>query len=150
MSLTDDDIRARAHRLWEADGRPEGQSDHYWFLARDMLVSEGRAMGESASRAFRPVDAAEAPPAPVGAADGRPAPSDEGGIESAERPPVPLSPAADPDAGVDPGQGGSGPVSEIDTIRRTLEVPKSRRGRGTPADDRTGAMSGLAGSRKRN
>lgn len=149
MSLNDDDIRARAHRLWEADGRPDGQSDHYWFLARDMLVAEGRAMGEGASGAFRPVDAAEAPPEPTGAADGRPAPSAEGGIESAERPPVPLSPAAEPNAASDPGQGGNAPVSEIDSIRRTLEVPPSRRGSAAPADDRAGAMSGLAGSRKR-
>ncbi|WP_425106351.1 DUF2934 domain-containing protein [Ancylobacter sp.] len=144
MSLSDDDIRARAHRLWEADGRPDGQSDHYWFLARDMLVAEGRAMGEGASGAFRPVDAAEAPPEPVGAADGRPAPSDDGGIESAERSPVPLQPAA-----AEPGTDHNAPVSEIDTIRRTLEVPQSRRGAAAPADDRAGAMSGLAGSRKR-
>lgn len=143
MSLNDDEIRARAHRLWEADGRPDGQSDHYWFLARDMLVAEGRAMGEGASGAFRPADAAEAPPEPVGAADGLPAPSDEGGIESAERCPVPLDP--------NPArEGGTGPVSEIDTIRRTLEVPKNRRGRSAPADDRAGAMSGLSGSRKRS
>ncbi|WP_371345027.1 DUF2934 domain-containing protein [Ancylobacter sp. IITR112] len=149
MSLTDDEIRARAHRLWESEGRPDGRSDHYWFLARDMLVAEGRAMADGGS-AFRPVDAAEAPPEPVGAADGFPAPSEEGGIESAERPPVPLDPAVDPNSALDPGQGGNAPISEIESIRRTLEVPKGRRGRGVPTNDRAGAMSGQAGSRKRS
>ncbi|HSI41894.1 MAG TPA: DUF2934 domain-containing protein [Xanthobacteraceae bacterium] len=35
-----------------------------------------------------------------------------------------------------------GPVSEIDTVVRTLEIPAKRRGRGVPANDREGAMSG--------
>lgn len=30
---TDDALRQRAYYLWEADGRPDGQSDHYWHLA---------------------------------------------------------------------------------------------------------------------
>ncbi|GLK73969.1 DUF2934 domain-containing protein [Ancylobacter dichloromethanicus] len=147
MNITEEDIRERAHRLWEADGRPEGQSDHYWFRAREMLA-EGRAQG---GPAFRPVDAAEAPPEPIEGRDpdaGFPAPSDDGGIVTAERPP--LDPAIDPNVLTDPGQGGNAPISEIDTIRRTLEVPKSRRGRGSPTDDRTGAMSGRAGTRQRS
>lgn len=31
--LSDDALRRRAYELWEADGRPEGRSDHYWHLA---------------------------------------------------------------------------------------------------------------------
>lgn len=150
MSMNEEDIRQRAHRLWEADGRPDGQSDHYWFRAREMLVEEGRAMGEGGG-VFRSVDAAEAPPvAPDGDAGdaGFPAPSAEGGIETAESPP--LDPMIDPNVRTDPGQGGNEPISEIDTIRRTLEVPKGRRGRGSPAGDPAGAMSGLAGSRQRS
>jgi len=28
-------IRRTAYFLWEQDGRPEGQADHYWELARE-------------------------------------------------------------------------------------------------------------------
>ncbi|WP_082560917.1 DUF2934 domain-containing protein [Devosia sp. Root685] len=28
-----DDIQNRAYQLWEADGRPEGQDQSYWFKA---------------------------------------------------------------------------------------------------------------------
>ena len=28
-----DDIQRRAYHLWEADGRPEGQDQSYWFKA---------------------------------------------------------------------------------------------------------------------
>ncbi len=31
--LSDDAIRQRAYLLWEADGRPDGRADHYWWLA---------------------------------------------------------------------------------------------------------------------
>lgn len=30
---SDDAIRQRAYYLWEADGRPDGRSEHYWQLA---------------------------------------------------------------------------------------------------------------------
>jgi hypothetical protein len=30
-------IREKAYQLWEADGAPEGKSDHYWQLARKLL-----------------------------------------------------------------------------------------------------------------
>ncbi|MFD2029189.1 hypothetical protein ACFSKM_00425 [Ancylobacter dichloromethanicus] len=39
------------------------------------------------------------------------------------------------------------PVSEIETIRRTLEVPIERRGKVSPLGDPEGAMSGEAGRR---
>ena len=28
-----DEIQRRAYQLWEADGRPEGQDQNYWFKA---------------------------------------------------------------------------------------------------------------------
>jgi len=31
--VSEDAIRQRAYYLWEADGRPEGQHDHYWARA---------------------------------------------------------------------------------------------------------------------
>ncbi len=45
--MSDDDkaleqrIRERAYTLWEADGRPDGTPDEYWYRARADLLSEG-------------------------------------------------------------------------------------------------------------
>lgn len=36
----DDAVRARAHQLWEEEGRPEGQADRHWFTARESLAVE--------------------------------------------------------------------------------------------------------------
>jgi hypothetical protein len=36
----DDRVRARAHQLWEREGRPEGQSERHWAQARTMLAAE--------------------------------------------------------------------------------------------------------------
>ncbi|WP_428028999.1 DUF2934 domain-containing protein [Ancylobacter sp.] len=158
MSMSEEDIRARAHRLWEADGRPDGHSDHYWFRARQMLVEEGAAQGAGdGSGTFRSVNAAEVPPeqaTSVASLPGGAVASANGGIENAEdptgHPTTAADPALDPHVRVDALPGGNEPVSEIDTIRRTLEVPKGRRGRGSPANDQAGAMSGLTGSRQRS
>ena len=35
----DDQIKRRAYELWEADGRPEGQDQTYWFKAVADLAS---------------------------------------------------------------------------------------------------------------
>jgi len=31
-------IRERAHALWEADGRPEGREQEYWYRAERLLA----------------------------------------------------------------------------------------------------------------
>jgi hypothetical protein len=36
-----DDIERRAYALWEADGRPEGQDQAYWFKAISEIATEG-------------------------------------------------------------------------------------------------------------
>lgn len=33
-------IRARAHELWVAEGRPEGQADRHWDAAKEMIALE--------------------------------------------------------------------------------------------------------------
>ncbi len=38
--LTDDMIRARAHHIWEREGRPEGRADEHWQMARSELAIE--------------------------------------------------------------------------------------------------------------
>ncbi|RYE87826.1 MAG: DUF2934 domain-containing protein [Hyphomicrobiales bacterium] len=32
---SEDAVRHRAYLLWEADGRPDGQADHYWLKASE-------------------------------------------------------------------------------------------------------------------
>jgi hypothetical protein len=32
-AASEDDIRQLAYRLWEADGRPDGRQEEYWFAA---------------------------------------------------------------------------------------------------------------------
>lgn len=33
-------IREKAYELWQADGAPEGNSDHYWHRACEILETE--------------------------------------------------------------------------------------------------------------
>lgn len=35
-----EDIQRRAYLLWEADGRPEGQDQSYWFKAVAEIATE--------------------------------------------------------------------------------------------------------------
>ncbi|MDQ0347481.1 DUF2934 domain-containing protein [Ancylobacter vacuolatus] len=149
MNIGEEAIRQRAHALWEAEGRPDGQAHDHWRRASEILEKETEGAG-SGSGAFRPSDAAEVPPEAAGSPAPGPgfrAPSEDGGIEAAERPSQ--EPGIDPEVRTDPAQDNE-PVTEIETIHRTLEIPKNRRGRTSPPDDRIGAMSGAAGSRKRS
>ena len=42
MSYHEDEarIRARAHRIWEEEGRPEGRADEHWDKARELIAME--------------------------------------------------------------------------------------------------------------
>ena len=37
---SDEAVRAKAHELWENEGRPEGQGDGYWSRASALLIAE--------------------------------------------------------------------------------------------------------------
>lgn len=37
---TDEQIRARAHELWEKAGKPEGRQEEFWHLAEQELLNE--------------------------------------------------------------------------------------------------------------
>ena len=39
----EDQVRRRAYELWEADGRPEGQDQQYWFKALAERAAAGAA-----------------------------------------------------------------------------------------------------------
>lgn len=149
MDEREHSIRERAYRLWEEEGRPEGRTEDHWFQAKEMVaIEEGRP------ETFKPVDAAEAPPLePIEAltnAGEFPTLTDQGEMQIPHRPGIDtsLDPTIDPNVAMT-GEENE-PVSEIETIRRTLEVPRARRGKGSPAGDRTGAMGGAAGRRVRD
>ncbi|MCS0494017.1 hypothetical protein NVS89_02835 [Ancylobacter sp. MQZ15Z-1] len=106
---------------------------------------EAAALREGHHEVYRPVDAAMTP---IDAAQTRqPAPGAYPSTDGNAHPGVPYPPEVDPNVRMDGGEYE--PVSEIDTIRRTLEVPASRRGPGSPPDDREGALSGSSGARRR-
>jgi hypothetical protein len=37
----EDEIRRKAHELWERDGRPEGRADDHWAEAEALIGAEG-------------------------------------------------------------------------------------------------------------
>jgi hypothetical protein len=43
----EDRIRTQAYQLWEDAGRPEGQSDYFWYRAEDLI-----RLKEEAASAF--------------------------------------------------------------------------------------------------
>ena len=44
---TEEQIRARAHELWEQAGKPEGRDDEFWSLAEKDLNERSREQPES-------------------------------------------------------------------------------------------------------
>ncbi|MGT2502105.1 DUF2934 domain-containing protein [Bradyrhizobium guangxiense] len=40
---TEQEIRERAHRLWEQAGRPEGREDEFWRAAEQELRNEDKS-----------------------------------------------------------------------------------------------------------
>jgi Protein of unknown function (DUF2934) len=58
--MTDDEkrIRTRAHRIWEEEGRPEGQAEIHWNMARELITVEENLEDTSRSVAL-PVAEAE-------------------------------------------------------------------------------------------
>ena len=39
--MDQDRVRARAHQIWEEEGRPEGRADAHWAIASEELAIEG-------------------------------------------------------------------------------------------------------------
>ena len=71
MKLNDDDqIRRRAHNIWESEGRPHGQDAEHWQRARHEIESEaGVKPGEVAPRS--PIQRSLSDPVQDGASLGR-------------------------------------------------------------------------------
>jgi hypothetical protein len=131
-------IREKAFQLWLEEGQPEGQQDRHWELASELVAIEDSQMD-----ATIPVAEAKAgePVEPIEALENTgeyPTTTDQGEMEIPHHP-------GDRTSEID-AAGDNEPVSEIETIRRTLEVPKQRRGAGSPQGDPQGAMAGTRAS----
>ncbi len=48
QTIPEDNIRHRAHALWEEAGRPEGRDEEFWHRAREELTLASRAPQEFA------------------------------------------------------------------------------------------------------
>lgn len=63
MDEREDTIRARAHQLWEQEGRPEGRAEDHWVQAKEIVaIEEGRpetllSVEETASPPVEPIEA---------------------------------------------------------------------------------------------
>jgi hypothetical protein len=40
MMVEEQKLRERAHKLWEAAGKPSGKEDHFWLEAERQLAEE--------------------------------------------------------------------------------------------------------------
>lgn len=127
-------IREKAFQLWLEEGKPEGQADRHWELASELVAIE-----DSQKDTTIPVSQVtpDEPVEPIEALENMgefPTLTDQGEMELPHHP-EDRTPSID-------ASGDTEPVSEIETVRRTLEVPKERRGSGSPPGDPAGAMAG--------
>jgi len=49
---TDDQIKTRAHQLWELAGRPEGRDDEFWHEAERELSNHSAINSEESAETF--------------------------------------------------------------------------------------------------
>ena len=71
--FSDENIRQRAQRIWEREGRPEGRADEHWQMARSELAAENL-----------PPDAMLPNPIAATGQDGNPHPEPVEPLEAAE------------------------------------------------------------------
>lgn len=96
-------VRARAHQLWEDEGRPEGRADEHWHKAAALVASEAEASAKPARKtAEKPAKAAAKPAAKSAKTAAKPAAKSSAEtakpaakIEPVETPVADLAPAAE-------------------------------------------------------
>jgi len=62
----DEDIRALAHKMWEEEGRPEGQAEIHWqraYMALAKPAKTAKAPAKPAKKAASPTKSSKAKPA---------------------------------------------------------------------------------------
>lgn len=62
MSHDDKRIREFAYQIWESEGRPDGQHDRHWEMARKLAQAEALAPTKPAPKAARPKATAKPKP----------------------------------------------------------------------------------------
>ena len=65
-AIDEDVVRTRAYLMWEADGRPHGNAEHYWSLAHAEATAAAKpkraaARVASAAAVGKPLATAKAP-----------------------------------------------------------------------------------------
>jgi hypothetical protein len=50
--MADEDVRRRAHEIWEAEGHPDGRALNHWFQAKEELTAY-KALGEAEYEAWQ-------------------------------------------------------------------------------------------------
>jgi len=66
MSVEEKRIREFAYQIWESEGKPEGQEDRHWDMARKLAEAEALAPKASTPRKPRTASAKpKAEPAPA-------------------------------------------------------------------------------------
>ena len=67
MSLDEHRIRELAYRIWESEGRPEGDHLRHWHQAREQMEAEaGGASPDTLDTASGGIESGVAPPMPKG------------------------------------------------------------------------------------
>jgi hypothetical protein len=90
--VDDNALRDRAYHLWEAEGRPDGRQDEFWYAAERQLEQTARS------------DAGYIPPEP---ADPHPADENPSNVYNPAPGGVRISQQHDPDLEADPRNPGS-------------------------------------------
>ena len=57
MATNEEEVRQLAHQIWEAEGRPDGQSDRHWQEARTLAEKEHGAKKVGLKRSIDPSEA---------------------------------------------------------------------------------------------
>lgn len=108
MSADDKRVREFAYQIWESEGKPEGQGERHWEMARKLAEAEALAPTKPVKgKAAAKPKAAQPKPKPVGdvpaskaksaakeAADDAPAAALDSQTDSASKPAAPKKPRA--------------------------------------------------------
>lgn len=65
MKVNERRIRELAYQIWEAEGRPEGQHDRHWRMARSLAEAEAANPGDQEDRVKPRFEGKEEPETPA-------------------------------------------------------------------------------------
>lgn len=108
MSADEKRIREFAYQIWESEGRPNGNDQRHWEMARKLAEAEALAPDKTAARS------ASKPRLPKidGTADAKPAGKAPGKTASAAKPAAKSAPKAAAKPAAKPGAAAAKPVAD--------------------------------------